>query len=92
MSELIKLPNIGLELAKRIDFAGIKTAEELIELGTENAFIRLKTVFPDACHNQLYALEGAIQGIRWHGIRKERKEELKEFMNRLQKDSNDLFE
>ncbi|MBT3209955.1 MAG: hypothetical protein HN704_13745 [Bacteroidetes bacterium] len=33
----------------------------------------------------LYALEGAIQGIRWHGLDKNRKEELKEIyrmMNR----------
>jgi DNA transformation protein len=60
MSELIKLPNIGSELAKRLELAGIKSSEELIEAGTESAFIRLKTVFPNACHNQLYALEGAI--------------------------------
>ena len=80
MSELTKLPNIGSELAKRLKLAGIKTTKELIEVGTVNAFIRLKTVFPDACHNQLYALEGAIQGIRWHGISKERKAELQEFM------------
>lgn len=86
MSELTKLPNIGSELAKRLDLAGIKTVKKLIELGTENVFIRLKTVFPDACHNQLYALEGAIQGIRWHGISKERKQELQEFMKMIPKD------
>ncbi len=28
----------------------------------------------------LCALEGAIQGIRWHGLSKERKEELKQFL------------
>ena len=92
MSDLTKLPNIGSELSRRLELAGIKTSNELKELGTENAFIKLKTVFPDACYNQLYAMEGAIQGIRWHGISKERKEELQEFMNSLQKDSNDLFE
>ncbi len=86
MSELTKLPNIGSELAKRLDLAGIKTVEKLIELGTENAFIRLRTVFPDACHNQLYALEGAIQGIRWHAISKERKQELQDFMKMIQND------
>ena len=85
MSELTKLPNIGLELAKRLELAGIKSSKKLAELGTENAFIRLKTVFPGACHNQLYALEGAIQGIRWHGISKERKVELQEFMKMTQK-------
>jgi len=35
------------------------------------------------CINMLYALEGAIQGIRWHGLSKERKLELKEYYNSL---------
>jgi len=86
MNNLIELPNIGKELAKRLELAGIDTAGQLQDLGTEKAFIKLKTVFPSACHNQLYALEGAIQGIRWHAISKERKEELKEFMRVLQRD------
>ncbi len=83
MSELKKLSNIGAELVKRLEIAGIESMSQLMELGTENTFIKYKTVFPDACHNQLYAIEGAIQGIRWHGISKERKAELQEFMKML---------
>ena len=86
MSDLTKLPNIGQELAKRLELAEIYSPEQLLEIGAEKAFVRLKTVFPQACHNQLYALEGAIQGIRWHGISKERKQELQEFMRMFQKD------
>jgi len=86
MSKLTNLSNIGPELAKRLELAGINSPEELSDIGAEDAFVRLKTVFPGACHNQLYALEGAIQGIRWHGISKERKQELQEFMRMLQKD------
>jgi DNA transformation protein len=86
MSELTKLPNIGQELAKRLELAGIKSTEEFLQLGTEKVFIKLKTVFPNACHSQLYALEGAMQGIRWHVISKERKAELQEFMKMLQKE------
>jgi DNA transformation protein len=85
MGELTKLPNIGKEVEQRLELAGITTVKELIALGTENAFIRLKTVFPYACHSQLYALEGAIQGIRWHKISKERKLELQEFMKMVEK-------
>ena len=33
----------------------------------------------EECITLLYALEGAIQGIRWHDIKKKRREELKEF-------------
>ncbi len=86
MSELTKLPNIGQELAKRLELSGIKSREDFLELGTEKIFIKLKTVFPGACHNQLYALEGAMQGIRWHRISKERKMELQEFMKMIEKD------
>lgn len=84
MTHLTVLPNIGIELAKRLEIAGIHNAEQLKSLGTETVFIRLKTVFPSACHNQLYAIEGAIQGIRWHGIDKVRKIELQEFMKSLE--------
>ncbi|MBI9053185.1 MAG: TfoX/Sxy family DNA transformation protein [Bacteroidales bacterium] len=43
MGELTKLPNVGKEVEQRLELAGITTAKELIALGTENAFIRLKT-------------------------------------------------
>ena len=29
----------------------------------------------------LYALEGAIQGIRWHDLSKEKKDNLRDFYN-----------
>ncbi len=32
-----------------------------------------------ACLNMLYALEGALQGIRWHYLLEEDKEDLKKF-------------
>jgi len=33
----------------------------------------------------LYALEGAIQGIRWRGLEQGRKQELKEFYRMMNK-------
>jgi len=78
-NELTKLPNIGKVLAECLTQVGINNAEELINTGTENTFIRLKTVDKDACFSELCAIEGAIQGIRWHHIDKSRKSELKQF-------------
>ena len=78
-NELSKLPNIGETLAKKLVLADITTPSQLAELGSENAFIRIKTIDETACYNMLCALEGAIQGIRWHNIDAERKAELKEF-------------
>ncbi len=79
MSKLSYQPNIGKELEAKLIQVEIETFEKLIEAGAENAFIKIKTVDPSACINMLYALEGAIQGIRWHGISKERKLELLNF-------------
>lgn len=77
--ELSQLPNIGKILAEKLRLVGIENANQLKNFGTENAFIKLKTVDNDACINMLCAIEGAIQGIRWHDLAKQRKEELKEF-------------
>ncbi len=80
---LTDLPNIGEELAKRLNQAGIKNDIDLRAAGSKEVFIRLKTIDPGACLNMLYALEGAIQDIRWHQLDKQIKFELKEFFNRL---------
>lgn len=76
---LTQLPNIGKALAEKLIQVEITTPEKLLELGTEQAFIRISTIDPTACFSMLQALEGAIQGIRWHDLPKERKEELKQF-------------
>jgi DNA transformation protein and related proteins len=85
MKKLTELPNIGATLAERLKKADIKTAPELKELGSEKAFIRMGAIYDDLCINMLYALEGAVQGIRWHGLPDERKKELAHFFNMLKK-------
>ncbi|HBS88180.1 MAG: competence protein TfoX [Bacteroidetes bacterium GWF2_38_335] len=78
-SELANLPNLGKTLSEKLNLVGIESAEDLIAAGSENAFIKLATVDQSACINMLYALEGAVQGIRWHDLDKLRKTELNEF-------------
>lgn len=86
MNELTALPNIGKTLAEKLIKIGITNPQKLIDAGSENAIIRMGTIENgDACLNMLYALEGAIQGIRWHGLSMERKQELKEFFRMLNK-------
>lgn len=87
MSQLVDLPNIGKEVAKKLVDVGIGDAESLKEVGSEQAFIRISAIDESACINMLYALEGAIQGIRWHGLSPERKHELKIFFNMLKNSS-----
>ena len=80
MKELEKLPNIGKTVAEILRKIGVNTEQELVEMGSENAIIKISTLENSgACINMLYALEGAIQGIRWHGLSREKKQELKEF-------------
>lgn len=83
---LTDLPNIGKTLAVKLKQVGIETEFDLKQLGAENALIKIETLENSgACINMLYALEGAIQGIRWHGLSKDRKNELLDFYNQLKK-------
>lgn len=83
---LKNLPNIGPNLAKKLDQAGISSSEDLKAIGSENALIRITSLDDrGACINTLYALEGAIQGIRWHDLDKEKKDALREFYRQLDK-------
>ena len=84
MNKLTKLQNIGKTLAEKLIKAGITNEQELKMAGSENAVIKISTIENnDVCINMLYAIEGAIQGIRWHDLDKYRKKELKEFYDQL---------
>lgn len=77
MNELEQLPNIGSTLSAKLMQVGITNPVQLREKGSINALIQISTLQNHgACINMLYALEGAIQGIRWHGLPKTRKTEL----------------
>jgi 8-oxo-dGTP diphosphatase len=80
---LTQMQNIGITLAEHLHQAGIKNPEEFRSLGSEKAFLRIQAIMPDACLSQLYAMEGAIQGVRWHSLDHGRKEELRFFYNQL---------
>jgi TfoX C-terminal domain. len=53
----------------------------LLEAGSKQAWLRIEEIDDAACINRLYALEGAIQGIRWYDLSEAVKGELKEFYN-----------
>ena len=84
MGELSKLPNIGKVVEKQLNDIGINTVDELIDIGSKEAWLKIKEIDESACLNRLMALEGAIQNIRWHNLSEEDKKNLKDFYN-LQK-------
>ena len=85
MDSLTQLPNIGKEVSQRLIEVGINSPNELKLVGTEQTFLRLKAVDPGACYCMLCGIEGAIQGIRWHQLPVERKNELRHFFEMTKK-------
>ena len=85
MGELSKLPNIGKVVEKQLNDVGINTVDELINIGSKEAWLKIKEIDESACLNRLMALEGAIQNIRWHNLSEQDKKNLKDFYN-LQKE------
>jgi DNA transformation protein len=80
MEKLSTLPNIGQTLEEKLIQAGIHTPEDLYLTGSENTLLRIRVFDDSACLNMLLALEGAIQGVRWHHLDNARKDELRQFM------------
>ncbi|GAA4291308.1 TfoX/Sxy family protein [Anaerocolumna aminovalerica] len=79
MGELSTLPNIATKLEAQLSDVGITTIQQLQEVGSRKAWLRILANDPSACIMRLSALEGAIQGIRWHYLDEDTKESLKEF-------------
>lgn len=85
MGELTTLPNIAAKLESQLADIGITTIKQLKEVGSREAWLRILARDPSACIMRLSALEGAIQGVRWHNLDVETKKSLKEFY-KLHKD------
>ena len=66
------LPNIGREVARLLETAGIRTPAELRRLGAVAAALRIRDIRPrdPPCRSMLSGLEGALRGVRWHSIPK----------------------
>ena len=79
MGELTKLPNIAEKLEGQLVEVGITTFDELKRVGSREAWLRILARDPSACIMRLSALEGAIQGVRWHHLDEKTKRSLKEF-------------
>jgi len=79
MGELRKLPNIAEKLEAQLTEVGIPTVDALRQTGSREAWLRIAAIDPSACYMRLCALEGAIQGVRWHNLDDGTKKEMKTF-------------
>jgi DNA transformation protein len=73
------MENIGAVLEALLIKAGIHDSTELLDAGSKEAFKKIKNIDGQACINMLFALEGAVQGKRWHKLSQQEKEDLRFF-------------
>ena len=83
VAELTSLKNIGKEIRKKLQAAGIGSAEELKRVGSKEAFARLKPLFPTVCLVHLYTLQGAIDDVDYNRLPDKTRRDLKEFCDSL---------
>ena len=83
MGELTILPNVGKVLEKNLNEIGIYTVKQLRDIGSKEAFIRIKIIDPGACLHMLYGLQGAIDGIKDSLLPESTKYDLKLFYKDL---------
>ena len=81
MGELQKLPNIAAKLEAQLTDVCVASVDALKTTGSREAWLRIAAIDPSACYMRLCALEGAIQGVRWHHLNEETKKNLKQFYN-----------
>lgn len=83
MAELTSMMNLGKEMERKLKSVGIGSCEELMAVGSKEAYRRLKTLYPNVCLVHLYCLEGAIHQTEYNCLSKETKQELKAFSDSL---------
>ncbi len=74
---------LGKTMEKKLHCVGIHSAEELTEIGSEQAVFRLKAMYPNTCVVIAYHLEASIRGVEMKHLEPSRKAELKAFFKQL---------
>lgn len=84
MEKLSDLPNVGKVLEDNLLRVGIRTPEQLRDIGAEDAFTSIRAyVDHGACLHMLYGLQGAVEGIPDKFLSPDTKQKLKTFYNSL---------
>ena len=64
------LPNFGPKSQQMLAQAGIRTLEQLRELGAVRAYVQVKRSGACSSLNLLWAMEGALSGRHWQEVAK----------------------
>ncbi|TXH88177.1 MAG: transcriptional regulator [Rhodoferax sp.] len=76
VSPVSDLPNLGQQSCKWLAAIGITTAEQLCAQDPFEVFVQLKETQPQLSLNMLYALIGAVEGMHWQQVQRERRAEI----------------
>lgn len=71
MTRIADLPNFGPKSRQMLEQAGIKTVEQLREMGSVRAYLQVKRAGGNASLNLLWAMEGALTGQHWQVVAKQ---------------------
>jgi DNA transformation protein len=66
--QISDLKSLGPKSQEMLAKAGIQTIEQLRELGSVEAYIRVKRVWSGSSLNLLWALESALTGMPWQEV------------------------
>lgn len=78
MIPIKNFPNIGPKSAQWLEAVGIRTDDDLEELGAVEAYRRVKAAFPDKVSlNMLWGLQGVLLDLPWNELPPEMKEKLR---------------
>ncbi len=83
MGSLSLLPNVGRVLENNLNSIGVYTPQQLVEMGSKDAFVRIRLIDSGACLHMLYGIQGAIEGIRYTQLTENTKRDLRDFFNSL---------
>jgi len=88
MAKLTSMINIGKEMENKLKAINISSVEELMQIGSKEAFSRLKTQYSNICLVHLYTLQGAVDNIKYNQLSSEVKGNLKIFNDSLKSNSD----
>lgn len=74
---------LGKTMEKKLHSVGIHSAEELTQIGSKQAILRLKEQYSNTCVVILYHLEAAIRGVEIKALESDCKAELKAWFKQL---------
>lgn len=75
-SELLQLKNLGMATVNILQAIGINNYNELQEIGSVEAYRRIKARDISVSKVMLYALEGALMDVHWNDLPPDLKQQL----------------